>query len=137
MRRLATAIYERMTELGLTQEDVAQAGGPSTTRLRQIDAIANRGGRVIGFKPHTLRNLDTALRWEQGSASDVLAGGNPRPLPGPAVLRGENGKQGTFVVVPPELADALAKMSPAERAEAEARMVAEGFKALREFRSHP
>jgi hypothetical protein len=133
-------MHDRMAELGMTQTDVAEAGGPSAARLRQIDAIADRDAEVIGFQPGTLRKLDAALRWEQGSARDVLAGGFPRPLPAapqpaapqPAVVRSGQG----FLIPPPELAEALGAMTPAERAEAEARMWAEAFRAAREFEAN-
>jgi hypothetical protein len=128
-------MHERMAELGMTQTDVAEAGGPSAARLRQIDAIADRDAQVIGFQPGTLRKLDAALRWEQGSARDVLAGGSPRPLPAapqPTAVRGGQG----FLIPPPELAEALGAMTPTERAEAEARMWAEAFRAAREFEAN-
>jgi hypothetical protein len=130
-------MHERMGKLGLSQSDVSEAGGPSSARLRQIDAIAERGAEPIGFQPGTLRKIDKALRWEQGSARDVLAGGDPRPLPEAAIIRGHDESVGAYAfVVPPALAAAMAGMTEAERAEVEARMVAEAFRAQRELRTN-
>lgn len=128
MRRLADHIHRRMDELGLTQADVADNGGPSTTRMRMIDAVAERGAQPTDFKPGTLRNLDNVLHWESGSARRVLDGGDPRPLPGTA--------RGTSYAfnLPPALAAIMAEVAPTERAEVEARMVAEAFRCLRELR---
>jgi hypothetical protein len=127
-------MHERMAKLGLSQTAVSEAGGPSVARLRQIDAIAERGAEPIGFQPGTLRKLDKALKWEQGSARDVLAGGDPRPLPDATVIRGHDETGGAYAfVVPPALASAMAGMTEAERAEVEARMVAEAFRAAREL----
>lgn len=125
-------MHDRMAALGMTQADVAEAGGPSSARLRQIDAIADRNAELIGFQPGTLRKIDTALRWEQGSARDVLAGGDPRPLPGAQTAVIRQGQD--FLIPPPELAKALEDATPEQAAEMKARMWAEAFKALREMR---
>jgi hypothetical protein len=73
-QRLADAVRERRTELGLTQEDARAAGGPSTATLRLIE-----GALQDSYQPSTLRELEKALRWERGSVVRILAGGDPVP----------------------------------------------------------
>ena len=75
--RLAEATRERRVELGLTQEDVRAAGGPSTATMRLIE-----GALQHGYQPATLRDLEQALRWERGSVGRLLDGGDPVPLGG-------------------------------------------------------
>lgn len=72
---LAEAVRARRADLGLTHDDVATAGGPSDTTLSNLEQ-----GRLSTVANVTLRRLDTALQWEQGSAARVLAGGSPRPI---------------------------------------------------------
>lgn len=72
--RLASAVRARREELDLTQDQVALAGGPSNTKLGQIE---NGVGAVAAA---TLRKLDKGLRWKPGSAREVLAGGEPQVL---------------------------------------------------------
>ena len=72
--RLAEATRERRVELGMTQEDVRAAGGPSTATMRLIEGALQRS-----YQPATLRDLEKALRWERGSAARLL-GGEPAPL---------------------------------------------------------
>ncbi|MDV8066422.1 helix-turn-helix transcriptional regulator [Rhodococcus sp. IEGM 1366] len=74
---LGEAVKARRAQLDLTQEDVNQGGGPSDTTLTRIE---NGEGTVPA--PSTLRKLDHALQWEQGSARRVLDGGEPKPLEG-------------------------------------------------------
>lgn len=66
----ASLVRTEMARSGLTQADVQRLGGPSDTTLRKIiDADP------VGLSPSTLIKVDTALRWEQGSASRFLATG--------------------------------------------------------------
>ena len=73
--RLAGFARERRVELGLTQEDVRAAGGPSTASIRLIEGALQRA-----YQPATLRDLERALQWERGSVARILAGGDPLPL---------------------------------------------------------
>ena len=78
--RLAMMVRERRyDDLGMTQEQVAAAGGPSTATQRMIE-----GARQHRYHLSTLRRLEDALGWEHGSVRRVLAGGDPAPAP-PAV----------------------------------------------------
>ena len=70
--RLAEFTRERRTELGMTQEDVRAAGGPSTATMRLIE-----GALQPGYQPATLRDLEKVFQWERGSVARILAGGDP------------------------------------------------------------
>jgi hypothetical protein len=70
--RLAEFTRERRVELGMTQEDVRFAGGPSTATMRLIE-----GALQQSYQPATLRDLEKALQWERGSVIRVLSGGEP------------------------------------------------------------
>jgi hypothetical protein len=73
--RLAAAVRDRRGELGLTQEQAAAAGGPSTATMRLIE-----GALQDSYTPATLRKLEGALHWKRGSVRDILSGGSPAPL---------------------------------------------------------
>ncbi len=80
-QRLAALVSERRADLGMTQEDVRAAGGPSTATMRLIE-----GGHQSRYQPVILGRLETALKWERGSVRRILAGGDPvaasdEPLP--------------------------------------------------------
>jgi hypothetical protein len=77
--RLAEFTRERRVDLGMTQEDVRAAGGPSTATMRLIE-----GALQSGYQPSTLRDLEKVLRWERGSVNAILSGGDPVPA-GPAL----------------------------------------------------
>ena len=75
--QLAAAVRARRTELGLTQVDVATAGGVSVDTIRNIEHRRRTPKRV---NPRTARALEDALEWVPGSIEDTLAGGDPRPI---------------------------------------------------------
>lgn len=75
LERLRAKVLARRAELGLSQEEVAALGGPSTTtqsKLTNCEAGLLRRG--------TLRAFDLALSWEAGSAQRILDGGDEIPL---------------------------------------------------------
>ena len=72
---LGDQIRERREELGLTQEDVAQKGGPSTATQREIER-----GKPMRKRPAIYRKLETVLRLREGSAMQALLGGKIDPL---------------------------------------------------------
>lgn len=72
--RLATEVRNRRADLGLTQTDVSQQGGPSVETLRMIEN--NRARRL---STPTRRALERVLQWESGSIDAILAGGVPTP----------------------------------------------------------
>jgi transcriptional regulator with XRE-family HTH domain len=71
---LGQEVRARRTELGLTQTEVADRGGPSVETLRTVEN--NRAGRL---SPRMRRALERALQWESGSIDAVLDGGAATP----------------------------------------------------------
>ena len=72
---LGEQVRDRREELGLTQEDVAQKGGPSTATQREIER-----GKPMRKRPAIYRKLETVLRLREGSAMKALLGGQVEPL---------------------------------------------------------
>lgn len=67
--RVARRVRERRQELGMTQEEVATSGGPSTATLR---AIENASPVIPRLKSQ--RQLENALEWEPGSYRALMRG---------------------------------------------------------------
>ena len=67
---LARQVRDRREELGLTQQDVAAAGGPSTAIQRQIE-----NKQATSYRPKTFRTHEKALRLRKDSFRMALAGG--------------------------------------------------------------
>lgn len=74
LANLAQHVRARREELDLTQLDVWNAGGPSNSTLTAIESA-----RPPAPSRSTLRKLDHALRWVEGSAKAALSGGSPTP----------------------------------------------------------
>lgn len=74
-QRLGALVSERRGDLGLTQEDVRAAGGPSTATQRLIE-----GAHQSRYQPVILARLEAALGWQPGSVRRILAGGEPVPV---------------------------------------------------------
>ncbi|MCA2243345.1 MULTISPECIES: DNA-binding protein [Mycobacteriaceae] len=77
--KLGVVVRDRRAELGLTQTDVNELGGPSVLTLRAIEN--NRAGRL---SPRLRRSLERALKWESGSIEAVLEGGVPKEIQQPS-----------------------------------------------------
>lgn len=77
-KRLAAAVTARRTALGLTQTDVAAAGGPSMASMRLIE-----GALQASYRPGTLAGLERVLQWQPGSITAILNGGTPTPIAPP------------------------------------------------------
>lgn len=76
--RLAKAMEDRLEELGLRWQDVSAATGVSVRAL-QLARDPDREGTP---SKTTLEGIDKGLRWEPGSARQLLASGrDPVPLP--------------------------------------------------------
>lgn len=73
--RLARAVVQRRESLDVSQLTVWQAGGPSNTKLTEIE-----NGRLEKLTASTARKLDQGLLWEPGSARRVWEGGDPVAL---------------------------------------------------------
>lgn len=72
--KLGDEVRKRRRELGLTQPDVQERGGPGVATLRAIEN--NQSQRL---SPRMRRALEDALQWESGSVDAILAGGAPTP----------------------------------------------------------
>lgn len=70
--KLGEAVRARRHELGLTQADIREHGGPSPAI---VGALENN--RAAQLSPRMRRGLDQALQWEPGSVNAILAGGEP------------------------------------------------------------
>jgi len=68
--RLGRLVRERREELGLSQEDIARLGGPSTTTLSKIE-----NGTAKQIRRRTAQDLDRALGWRIESTERVLFSG--------------------------------------------------------------
>lgn len=76
---LAQRVRERRAELGLSQEEVAALGGPSTTTLTKIEA-----GTFKSLRHRTMTDLDHVLGWKVESTEGLLYGGRePRVISSP------------------------------------------------------
>lgn len=71
-RRLARYVRDRRDDLGMTQEDVRAAGGPSTATMRLLE-----GALQESYQPVILQRLEKVLGWRRNSVQAVLAGGEP------------------------------------------------------------
>lgn len=72
LQRLADAVKQRRVDLRLSQEEMQARGGPSTTKMSQIEAAKPPYPRGA-----TQRRLEQALGWAAGSVDKVIAGGVP------------------------------------------------------------
>lgn len=83
--RLGRYVRERRTELGLTQEEIATRGGPSTATLRLIE-----GGEQTAFRAKSLRQLADALHWTRESPRAILQGREPAEAADPIPVTRES-----------------------------------------------
>lgn len=70
--KLGQAVRDRRTKLHMTQEDVAQAGGPSDFTMSKIEQ-----GDPGPYRRSTLAALERALQWKPGAVEAILAGEDP------------------------------------------------------------
>lgn len=75
---LSEAFSSWVAENGWSQIDVAKMGGPSTTTQTKITGADNTRG---GLGKSTLRQVDTVMGWEAGTAARVVAGQIEPPEP--------------------------------------------------------
>lgn len=73
--RFGQIVRARREELGLTQDDVAAAGGPADTTQTRVENADGDEPRLS-----TRNKFDKPLRWAPGSAARVWTGGDPTPL---------------------------------------------------------
>lgn len=92
--RLGAHVKDRRDELGLTQAQVQERGGPSPASIRTLES-----GRAKSMSRSKRRDLERALEWRPGSVDEVLAGGEPAPATEPVQIPhikqrdGERGRQ--------------------------------------------
>lgn len=73
--RLGRYVLARRKSMKLTQGEIADLGGPSTTTQSKIEM-----GEAGNVSRTTLQKLDKGLSWKEGSAARVLAGGKPEAI---------------------------------------------------------
>ena len=67
--RLAEALRTRRERLGLSQYDIAAAGGPSHQTLRNLEQA-----KPAQYQSRTFSSLEKILGWGKGTIADILAG---------------------------------------------------------------
>jgi transcriptional regulator with XRE-family HTH domain len=72
---VGTAVTSRLAELGMTQKELADRSGLSTTTIRQIQHSYGPNKRSA----RTLSDISEALRWPKDYLSSVLGGDSPVP----------------------------------------------------------
>jgi hypothetical protein len=72
--RFGQIVKARRDELDLNQVEVSQLGGPSNSKLTEIE-----NGRLKQLTRQTARKLDRGLHWVPGSARTAWDGGDPTP----------------------------------------------------------
>lgn len=78
LERLATAVFDRRSEFGLTQEEFAAQCDLGVATIQRIEDAK------ITPRAKTLGQLDDGARWERGSARRTMHGGKPTPIVSPA-----------------------------------------------------
>jgi hypothetical protein len=63
-----------------TDEEVGDADGPSTSTMSKLRKVALGESLMATPRGDTYKRIDTAAKWERGSAREVWAGGDPTPL---------------------------------------------------------
>lgn len=66
---LGDRVRARRSQLRISQEEVAERGGPSSKTVYAIER-----GTEATLRPSTLRRLDEALGWSDGTSEKILAG---------------------------------------------------------------
>lgn len=137
--RLGRAVRERREELGLTQADVAAAGGPSPATQYLIES-----GARDSYRPRLLRGLERAMGWAAYSTARVLAGGEPEVVgePPPAVPPPRPASPGAGVPAQPGVSAwvegfQLLPLSPRERVEVLVRLLGETAATLEDAAPRP
>lgn len=102
MKRLAAAVRQRRGQLGLNQEQLADASGLGVQTIRQIEKERQRSARTT-----TLSALDVGLQWQEGSAQAIVDGDQPvvTPIWYLSELRKNHGGAPTLLSVPDDPED--------------------------------
>lgn len=84
-KHLGTVVRARRKQLGLTQPEIAERGGPSAALVRQVE----NGHYDANMQPSMRRGYERALGWTVGSFDRVLAWAEPSTLEDEAPAAGE------------------------------------------------
>lgn len=79
LENLRDEVVARRNKLELTHVEVAALGGPSTTTMSKIEAARGPSPRR-----DVRRRLEDVFGWQRGSVNEILAGGRPTLVVGPA-----------------------------------------------------
>ncbi len=84
-QRFAVTVLAAFRGAGLfTDQEIVAAGGPSTTTLTKLRKVAEAGGTMPVPRGDTLKKIDRAAVWEQGSARKLWYDGtDPQPYKSP------------------------------------------------------
>lgn len=88
-KRVGEFAAARRRQLGLTQPEIHQRGGPSAALVRQVE----KGAYSASMQATVKRGYEVALRWAPHSIDELLSGGEPTPLseddgwPSPSQIR--------------------------------------------------
>jgi len=84
--RLGQYVVARRVQLGYkTRQPFADALGISRRTLGDIET-----GRRDKYELNTIAALENTLKWATGSIDDILAGGEPTPIPDIPTTNGDN-----------------------------------------------
>lgn len=86
VQELGEAVRGRRLDLGMTQLDMSNNGGPSHLTVLNIE-----NGKDGNYRPSTLRKLDTVLDWPSGSAERLFKDGTA-PSETPAEMSDEDAR---------------------------------------------
>lgn len=80
-RRFAQRVLEAFAASGrTTDQEVATAGGPSSTTMTTLRKLADGTTRVARLRSDTLRRIDAAAGWAEGTAKAAWITGSTDPI---------------------------------------------------------
>lgn len=86
-QRFAAAVLAAFKAAGhYTDQEVGDAGGPSTTTLTKLRKVADEGASMPPPRSDTLKKIDKAADWEPGSARELWQFGTSPKLSKPSNL---------------------------------------------------
>jgi len=101
-QQFALRVLAAFDEAGhLTDAEVAEAGGPSSTWMTRLRKAASGEVEIAEPRGDTLRRIELAAGWERGSAREVYRGGEPIPALDPESAREEARASGRLIGSPP------------------------------------
>ena len=110
-RRLAAAVAKARELRGWRQTDLASAAGVGVSSVQNLEAA-----REFRRTPPSLRRIEAALGWEEGSGQAILRGGDPTLKEQPTHFEELVTDDGEPILI--EIVTALGPLTAAERREA-------------------